>query len=76
ASPSLHKKHGNSRQVQRIVTCNAVTSVDESSPSTDTDRTLHESRQQQEPLLSDDYPTRSFESVSTDFFQVAGKSFL
>ncbi|XP_068224072.1 uncharacterized protein [Palaemon carinicauda] len=31
---------------------------------------------QQEPLLSDDHPTRPFESVSVDFFIVAGKSFL
>ena len=32
--------------------------------------------QQQEPLRCDDYPTRPFESVSADFFNVAGKSFL
>lgn len=32
--------------------------------------------QQQEPLLCDDHPTRPFESVSADFFHVAGKSFL
>ncbi|XP_068225983.1 uncharacterized protein [Palaemon carinicauda] len=32
--------------------------------------------QQQEPLLNDDNPTRPFESVSADFFVVAGKSFL
>ncbi|MFV0366579.1 MAG: RNase H-like domain-containing protein [Mangrovibacterium sp.] len=32
--------------------------------------------QQQEPLLNDDKPTRPFESVSADFFQVAGKHFL
>lgn len=32
--------------------------------------------QQQEPLLSDDIPTRPFESVSADFFSVAGKAFL
>ena len=32
--------------------------------------------QQREPLLSDDHPTRPFESVSADFFKVAGKSFL
>ena len=32
--------------------------------------------QQQEPLMSDDNPTRPFESVSADFFSVAGKSFL
>ena len=32
--------------------------------------------QQQEPLYNDDHPSRPFESVSADFFQVAGKSFL
>lgn len=32
--------------------------------------------QQQEPLLSDDHPTRPFESVSNDFFNMAGKAFL
>lgn len=32
--------------------------------------------QQKEPLLNDDNPTRPFESVSADFFVVAGKSFL
>ncbi|XP_068213280.1 uncharacterized protein [Palaemon carinicauda] len=32
--------------------------------------------QQQEPLLNDDNPTRPFESVSADFFVVAGKFFL
>lgn len=32
--------------------------------------------QQQEPLLNDDHPSRPFESVSADFFTVAGKSFL
>ena len=32
--------------------------------------------QQKEPLLNDDHPTRPFESVSADFFTVAGKSFL
>jgi len=32
--------------------------------------------QQQEPYLCDDQPSRPFESVSADFFQVAGKSFL
>ena len=32
--------------------------------------------QQQEPYMCDDHPTRPFESVSADFFQVAGKSFL
>ncbi|XP_076037654.1 uncharacterized protein LOC143023062 [Oratosquilla oratoria] len=32
--------------------------------------------QQKEPILSDDHPTRPFESVSADFFSVAGKSFL
>ncbi|KAG0716613.1 Transposon Tf2-9 polyprotein [Chionoecetes opilio] len=32
--------------------------------------------QQQEPLLCDDRPSRPFESVSADFFSVAGKSFL
>ncbi|XP_068245331.1 uncharacterized protein [Palaemon carinicauda] len=32
--------------------------------------------QQQEPLLNDDNPTRPFESVSADFFTVAGNSFL
>ena len=32
--------------------------------------------QQQEPLLNDDTPTRPFESVSADFFTIAGKSFL
>ncbi|XP_045121980.1 uncharacterized protein K02A2.6-like [Portunus trituberculatus] len=32
--------------------------------------------QQQEPLMSDDHPNRPFESVSADFFSVAGKSFL
>ena len=32
--------------------------------------------QQQEPLLNDDIPTRPFESVSADFFHVAGKAFL
>ncbi|XP_076044722.1 uncharacterized protein LOC143027334 [Oratosquilla oratoria] len=32
--------------------------------------------QQQEPLLCDDRPTWPFESVSADFFHVAGKSFL
>ena len=32
--------------------------------------------QQQEPLQCDDHPTRPFESVSADFFNVAGKSFL
>ncbi|XP_068232095.1 uncharacterized protein [Palaemon carinicauda] len=32
--------------------------------------------QQQEPLHNDDHPSRPFESVSADFFQVAGKSFL
>ncbi|XP_063588626.1 uncharacterized protein LOC134765771 [Penaeus indicus] len=31
---------------------------------------------QQEPLLSDDIPSRPFESVSADFFTVAGKAFL
>lgn len=31
---------------------------------------------QQEPLMNDDHPTRPFESVSADFFMVAGKSFL
>ncbi|XP_064077717.1 uncharacterized protein LOC135195390 [Macrobrachium nipponense] len=29
-----------------------------------------------EPLHNDDHPSRPFESVSADFFQVAGKSFL
>lgn len=33
-------------------------------------------RQQQEPWMNDDNPTRPFESVSADFFVVAGKSFL
>ena len=32
--------------------------------------------QQQEPYRSNDNPTRPFESVSADFFQVAGKDFL
>ena len=32
--------------------------------------------QQQEPLMSDDKPTLPFESVSADFFDVAGKPFL
>lgn len=32
--------------------------------------------QQQEPLKCDDNPSRPFESVSADFFTVAGKSFL
>ena len=32
--------------------------------------------QQQEPLRCDDNPTRPFESVSADFFNVAGKAFL
>ncbi|XP_069978514.1 uncharacterized protein [Penaeus vannamei] len=32
--------------------------------------------QQQEPYLCNDQPSRPFESVSADFFQVAGKSFL
>ena len=32
--------------------------------------------QQQEPLLCDDNPTRPFESVSADYFSVAGKHFL
>lgn len=32
--------------------------------------------QQQEPLMNDDDPNRPFESVSADFFSVAGKSFL
>ncbi|XP_064098156.1 uncharacterized protein K02A2.6-like [Macrobrachium nipponense] len=32
--------------------------------------------QQREPLHNDDHPSRPFESVSADFFQVAGKSFL
>ncbi|XP_064111212.1 uncharacterized protein K02A2.6-like [Macrobrachium nipponense] len=32
--------------------------------------------QQQEPLHNDGHPSRPFESVSADFFQVAGKSFL
>ena len=32
--------------------------------------------QQQEPLMSDDNPSRPFESVSADFFQVSGKHFL
>ena len=32
--------------------------------------------QQREPLRNDDQPTRPFESVSADFFQVAGRSFL
>lgn len=32
--------------------------------------------QQQEPLTCDDHPSRPFESVSADFFTVAGKSFL
>ncbi|XP_045120473.1 uncharacterized protein LOC123509916 [Portunus trituberculatus] len=32
--------------------------------------------QQQEPLMCDDNPSRPFESVSADFFTVAGKSFL
>ncbi|XP_066978839.1 uncharacterized protein [Macrobrachium rosenbergii] len=36
---------------------------------------LHPS-QQQEPLHNDDQPSRPFESVSADFFQVVGKSFL
>lgn len=31
---------------------------------------------QQEPLMNDDHPSRPFESVSADFFSVAGKSFL
>ncbi|XP_076049765.1 uncharacterized protein LOC143030501 [Oratosquilla oratoria] len=31
---------------------------------------------QHEPLLCDDHPTGPFESVSADFFHVAGKSFL
>lgn len=30
----------------------------------------------QEPLLGDDNPSRPFESVSADFFAVAGKAFL
>ncbi|XP_069985567.1 uncharacterized protein [Penaeus vannamei] len=32
--------------------------------------------QQQEPMQNDDHPTRPFESVSADFFTVAGKPFL
>ncbi|XP_064081491.1 uncharacterized protein K02A2.6-like [Macrobrachium nipponense] len=32
--------------------------------------------QPQEPLMNDDNPTRPFESVSADFFTVAGKAFL
>ena len=32
--------------------------------------------QQQEPMFNDDNPNRPFESVSADFFSVAGKSFL
>lgn len=32
--------------------------------------------QQREPLQCDDHPNRPFESVSADFFQVAGKPFL
>ncbi|XP_045120347.1 uncharacterized protein LOC123509838 [Portunus trituberculatus] len=32
--------------------------------------------QQQKPLMCDDNPSRPFESVSADFFTVAGKSFL
>ena len=32
--------------------------------------------QQKEPLLCDDNPSRPFESVSADFFAIAGKSFL
>ena len=32
--------------------------------------------QQQEPYRNDDHPIRPFESVSADFFQVAGKDFL
>lgn len=32
--------------------------------------------QQQESLLSDDTPTKTFESVSADFFSVAGKPFI
>ncbi|XP_064122505.1 uncharacterized protein K02A2.6-like [Macrobrachium nipponense] len=32
--------------------------------------------QQQEPYMCDDHPFRPFESVSADFFHVAGKSFL
>ncbi|XP_064083925.1 uncharacterized protein K02A2.6-like [Macrobrachium nipponense] len=32
--------------------------------------------QQQEPYMCDDHPSRPFESVSADFFHVAGKSFL
>ena len=32
--------------------------------------------QQQEPLMCDENPSRPFESVSADFFSIAGKSFL
>ncbi|XP_037804768.1 uncharacterized protein K02A2.6-like [Penaeus monodon] len=32
--------------------------------------------QQQEPMLTEDAPTKPFESVSADFFSAAGKSFL
>ncbi|MEL6606359.1 MAG: RNase H-like domain-containing protein, partial [Cyanobacteria bacterium J06614_10] len=32
--------------------------------------------QQQEPYKCDDHPSRPFESVSADFFSIAGKSFL
>ncbi|XP_064100745.1 uncharacterized protein K02A2.6-like [Macrobrachium nipponense] len=32
--------------------------------------------QQQEPYMCDDHPSRPFESVSADFFHLAGKSFL
>ncbi|XP_068226633.1 uncharacterized protein [Palaemon carinicauda] len=37
---------------------------------------LMQPSQQQEPLLCNENPSRPFESVSADFFSVAGKSFL
>ena len=37
---------------------------------------VHQPSQQKEPLMQDDHPTRPFESVSADFFTVAGKPFL
>ncbi|KAK7085204.1 hypothetical protein SK128_026360, partial [Halocaridina rubra] len=68
-------KHGNCHHVQGIITCNAITTVHESSPSK-TDRTFLEPSRQQEPLLSANHPTMPSESVSADFFQIAGKSFM
>lgn len=37
---------------------------------------IYQPSQQKEPWMCDDHPTRPFESVSADFFSVAGKNFL